>query len=282
MLRFFVALLVVVAGPVSPPLSPSSEFFIAAAAESAGNGSSGDSYDWQAERQLLDMTNAARTRAGVPPLRFDETLTRAAREHSAAMADAEEISHQLPREPSLSARLSADSSLHLDHMGENVSMAADANQSQEGLMHSPPHRENILDPGYNIIGIGVVRRGPMIYVTEDFGHNLPIYSAQEAEDLMNASIDAARRSVHLSPLRREPDTPAQSSACAMAHADSLNAPGPTGRYVLRYTTSQPATLPDSAVHALQNRDLHAFSIGVCYARTPTYPSGAYWSVLVLY
>jgi uncharacterized protein YkwD len=37
-------------------------------------------------------------------------------------------------------------------------------------MHSPHHRENLLNPDYNVAGFAVVRNGNTIYVTEDFGH----------------------------------------------------------------------------------------------------------------
>jgi uncharacterized protein YkwD len=40
-------------------------------------------------------------------------------------------------------------------------------------MHSPHHRENLLNADYNVAGFAVVRTGSMIYVTEDFAHGLP-------------------------------------------------------------------------------------------------------------
>ena len=40
-------------------------------------------------------------------------------------------------------------------------------------MRSPHHRENLLNPDYNVAGFAVVRIGNMIYVTQDFAHGLP-------------------------------------------------------------------------------------------------------------
>jgi hypothetical protein len=51
--------------------------------------------------------------------------------------------------------------------------------------------------------------------------------------------------------------------------------------VLTYTSLHPETLPSSATHALSSHNLHTFSIGTCYARTDTYPTGVYWVVLSL-
>src|SRR5438874_2140379 len=44
-------------------------------------------YDPAAERKLLELANQARVQAGLTPLRTDEGLTEAAREHAAAIAD---------------------------------------------------------------------------------------------------------------------------------------------------------------------------------------------------
>jgi len=239
-------------------------------------------YEPEAELLLLKLVNEARSQAGVPPLHIDEGLTRAARQHSQAMARAKTLSHQLPQEASLTGRIAGNSDLHLDHVAENVSLAENAVESHQGLMHSPPHRENILDSNLNIIGIGVVRADSVIYVTEDFGHSLPEYSGQQAEELVSSAVGLTRRAARLPLLSEEANVSSRQAACDMAHADSLDGPNPSARYVLRYTTLQPATLPANAISAVQQRDLHAFSTGICFARTAHYPNGAYWVVLFLY
>src|SRR5215813_10665516 len=57
------------------------------------------SYDKVAEKQLLEKANRDRERAGLPPLKMDEGLTRAARTHAAQMAAEEQLSHQFLGEP---------------------------------------------------------------------------------------------------------------------------------------------------------------------------------------
>jgi uncharacterized protein YkwD len=127
-------------------------------------------YDSQAERQLLDLTNHARAEAGLAPLQSDEGLTGAARKHSALMASQKRLSHDLPGEPALPQRLAAASNLQFSAEGENVGLAPGAAEVHRGFMNSPHHRENLLNPDYNVAGFAVVRSGNMIYVTEDFGH----------------------------------------------------------------------------------------------------------------
>jgi uncharacterized protein YkwD len=127
-------------------------------------------YDSQAERLLLDLANQARAEAGLAPLQSDEGVTRAARKHSALMASQKRLSHDLPGEPALPQRLAATSTLQFSAEGENVGLAPSAAEVHRGFMHSPHHRENLLNPDYNVAGFAVVRHGNTIYVTEDFGH----------------------------------------------------------------------------------------------------------------
>jgi uncharacterized protein YkwD len=130
-------------------------------------------YGSKAERQLLDLANQARAEAGLAPLQSDEGLTRAARKHSELMASRQELSHDLPGEPALPQRLAATSTLQFSAEGENVGLAPSAAEVHQGFMRSPHHRENLLNPEYNVAGFAVVRNGNTIYVTEDFGHGLP-------------------------------------------------------------------------------------------------------------
>ncbi len=157
--------------------------------------------DPAAERQLFEMANQARAKAGLPPLQADEGLTQAAREHAAALAAGRQLSHQLPGEPPLAQRL-ASSSLHLDRGGENVASGPSVDQVHESLMLSPAHRDNLLNAAYNVAGFGVVRSGYTLYVTQDFGQGAPTYSRQASEDRLASSLADLCAGRHLSPLQQ--------------------------------------------------------------------------------
>jgi uncharacterized protein YkwD len=242
---------------------------------------SASSYDIKAEHQLLDMANADRARAGLPPLKLDQGLTRAARAHAAEMASQKQLSHQFGGEPPLTQRISANSNLHLNREGENVAMAETPDQAHKALMSSPPHRDNLLSPNFNVAGFGVFRGGNRLYVAQDFGSSIATYSLQQAQELVSASVEQLRIQSKLPRLQRVDSRGAQSSACAMAQADSLIAAAlPAGAYMLRYTSMTPDTLPDNVSKIIAQRELHTYSAGTCYARTQKYPGGAYWVVLV--
>ncbi len=178
-------------------------------------------YDPAAERLLLDLANQARAQAGAPRLTLDAGLSQAARAHAEAMFAARRLSHQFDGEPSLPQRLAATTHVQLDHEGENVALDFDAANGHQHLMLSPPHRANLLNPAYNVVGLGVVRSGDRLYIVQDFGHALPTYSAAEVKDRIAATVAQARREAE--PARPHPARPAHCRRCGLLHGKSRQA-----------------------------------------------------------
>jgi uncharacterized protein YkwD len=242
-------------------------------------------YDPQAEQILLDLANQARAQAGAPLLSLDSGLSRAARTHAEAMFAARRLSHQFDGEPSLPQRLGSATNLPLEVEGENVALDFDAERGHEHLMLSPPHRANLLNPAYNVVGLGVIRSGDRLYIVQDFGHALPNYSAAEMKDRIAATVTQSRHQAKQPGLPRRDLANADDAACSMAQADKLGTSSIqqlAQRYsVLTYTSLHPETLPASASHVIASHNLRSFSVGACYAHTQTYPTGVYWVVLSL-
>jgi uncharacterized protein YkwD len=244
-----------------------------------------DDGEFSAEQQLLTLANQSRHQAGVPPLNLDGGLSAAARAHALSMLEARQLSHQLDGEPALPQRLASASHLLLDQEGENVALDYDPEGGHEHLMLSPPHRANLLNPAYNVVGLGVVRSGDRLYIVQDFGHALPNYSYAEVKQHIAAAVEQKRHQAKRSALPRRDLANADEAACSMAKADKL-ATSPIHNLaehftVLTYTSLNPDSLPKQADHAVASRNLHSFSVGTCYGRTETYPSGVYWVVLSL-
>ena len=242
-------------------------------------------FDPQAEQVLLALANMARAQAGAPRLTLDAGMSRAARAHAAAMFSARRLSHQFEDEPTLPLRLAASTHTQLEQEGENVALDFDAANGHQHLMLSPPHRANLLNPAYNVVGLGVVRSGDRLYIVQDFGHALPNYSAAEVKDRIAATVAQARHEANQPDLARRDLSTADDAACSMAHADKLGT-SPVHqlaqRYtVLSYTSLHPETLPAETARLLASHSLRTFSVGACYARTGTYPTGVFWVVLSL-
>jgi uncharacterized protein YkwD len=242
-------------------------------------------FEFQAEDQLLTLANQSRKQAGAPPLTLDAGLSKAARKHALAMLEAQHLSHQFDGELSLPVRLAAQTALQLDQEGENVAFDSDAERGHEHLMLSPPHRANLLNPAYNVVGLGVVRSGDRLYIVQDFGHAVAASLPGEVKDQVAAAVNQMRHQASQPNLRRSDQVAADDAACSMAQADKLGTP-PVRKLaesstVLSFTSLHPDTLPAELAHAISSPNLRTYSVGACYSRTGTYPTGVYWIVLSL-
>lgn len=104
------------------------------------------------EKDVFERTNQERAKAGKPPLKASRELSRAARSHAQNMARKETLSHTLD-DKTFDQRIEA-AGYQFTRAGENISNAPTAADSLDAWMHSPGHRENILNPDYREIGIG--------------------------------------------------------------------------------------------------------------------------------
>ena len=97
------------------------------------------------------------------------------------------LSHQFDGEAAMPQRF-ADAGLPSDREGENVDLDQNVPAAHQALMDPPLHRRNLLDPDYNVVGVGILRRGGNIYVTEDFARRLSEYSEPQAEAALQSAI----------------------------------------------------------------------------------------------
>jgi cysteine-rich secretory family protein len=234
-------------------------------------------------RQLFQLLNGERVKAGLPPLVWDDLLAEAAVQHSQLLSKRKQLSHQFPGEPSLQQRLQG---IPLATSGENVAVGPSVADAHNGLMHSPPHRANILSPKFDAGGIGIVETGTNLWVTEDFAHRIQQMSAQTAADQVAKAFAQARRKAGTPAIERTDSSRIAALACAMARRDKLDTSKPLelpeAHYAVAYTATNVAELPENVVRLRSAQDVKRYAVGVCFERTSTYPSGVYWVVLVLF
>lgn len=240
-------------------------------------------FDDPAEQQLVQMLNLERARAGLPSLRVDDRLTQSARAHSVLMANAKQLSHQFPGEPPLPKRLAA-TNLRFNRDAENVAYDYSVQQAHEGLMQSPPHRANILSPKYNTVGIGVLRRGDVFWVTQDFAHRLQEYSVDEAENAIIAGWQRERQKAS-SPAAQVVRIPQlRQMACAMAQQGRLDSRAPLNlpdvQVAVVYTEADPVRLAPNAVKMAHDTNIARVAVGACFADSEQYPAGVWWVAMV--
>ncbi len=132
------------------------------------------------EREVVEIVNAEREAAGLPPLRVAEALADAARWFARDMAEKgyfaadhdtyDNTQGRLVRVCAWRTRLSAfygDSAA----LAENIAAgAASPHDVVAGWLSSPAHRANILGSGFSETGVGYWSGGPQgSYWVQDFG-----------------------------------------------------------------------------------------------------------------
>lgn len=114
--------------------------------------------DTAGEQQMVNLINVERKKVGFPALQFDETIASVARLHSREMFERKYFSH-IAQDGSDTATRMERGGVSFAYAGENLAYAPDVATAHEGLMNSPGHRRNILDPEFHRIGIGIIDSG---------------------------------------------------------------------------------------------------------------------------
>lgn len=238
------------------------------------------------EAELLRLANLERQQRGIAPLQPDAQATAAARAHTRLMATHGGIAHFFPGEADLLRRISAQG-VRLDAAAENVVMNYSAAFTHESVMNSPHHRENLLNPRYNAVGIGAIRVGDRIYVTQDFVRRFDEFSPDEAEQRIGATLSQLRRSHKLLPLTlAEGRDLLRQHACQMAADEHINTRPPAGllhlRFLVASTTFQPEQLPEGAFNPALDSTVKGYAVGVCPARPGSPTPGVLWVTLAFF
>ncbi|NLG86200.1 MAG: sporulation protein [Firmicutes bacterium] len=108
------------------------------------------------EARLLELTNQARKEAGLQPLQLDMRLVETARAKSADMVANDYFGHISPDLGSPFDQMH-QAGITYQTAGENLAGAPTADAAHTGLMNSPGHRANILNPNFTHIGIGMAK-----------------------------------------------------------------------------------------------------------------------------
>nr|MBC7613954.1 CvpA family protein [Pseudopedobacter sp.] len=122
----------------------------------------------QMENHLLVLVNEERKKAGLNLLEKDLAIRTVARLHSKDMFQKGYFSHINLDNQSPFDRMRAHGIIYRA-AGENLALAQTVEIAHLGLMNSPGHRANILNPKFNRIGIGIMDGGIYgIMVTQNF------------------------------------------------------------------------------------------------------------------
>ena len=112
------------------------------------------------ETTFVARINSLRASKGVAALAVDAGLTDKARGWAQTMADKNMIWHSV---------LSDGNTADWQRLGENVGRGGSVVGLDDAFVNSPHHYENLVDPAFGSIGLGVVRSADgVIFVAEEF------------------------------------------------------------------------------------------------------------------
>jgi uncharacterized protein YkwD len=120
------------------------------------------------EAQMLALVNQARSEHGLRALSADPEAAEVARAHSRDMLARGYFSHVSPQGHTPFERLQR-AGVRYRAAGENLALAPAVTVAHDGLMNSPGHRANLLNPRFGRVGIGIVDGGRHgLMVTQKF------------------------------------------------------------------------------------------------------------------
>ncbi|MGM0501929.1 MAG: CAP domain-containing protein [Bacillota bacterium] len=112
-----------------------------------------------AENKMLNLINQARTKNKLQPLKINYNLVKIAREKSRDMIKNDYFAHH---SPTYGSPFNMFETLGINYYlaGENIAGAAEVESAHQELMNSKDHRDNILDPSFTDVGVGIIKGGP--------------------------------------------------------------------------------------------------------------------------
>jgi uncharacterized membrane protein required for colicin V production len=111
--------------------------------------------DTYSEDKMIGMVNNERTKRGLPALALRSPLTPIAEEYARDLWTRQYFSHYSPEGKDIGDRLT-EAGISFQAAGENLALAPTLQTAHTGLMNSPGHKRNILDPEFKNVGIGVI------------------------------------------------------------------------------------------------------------------------------
>ncbi|MDF2682311.1 MAG: hypothetical protein K0R47_3501 [Brevibacillus sp.] len=120
------------------------------------------------EKENFDLLNVARTRANLPVLTWDDQVAAVARAHSQDMALNNYFNHVSPTTGSPFDRLQ-HADILFGYAGENIAYGQlDGIEVHMGWMNSAGHRQNLLNPNFKQIGVGISYKDGRPFYTQNF------------------------------------------------------------------------------------------------------------------
>ena len=228
-------------------------------------------------QELLMLANNARAAVGAGPLKWDSALASAALQHCLRMAKEGPIAHRYAGEADLTER-AGQAGAHFSTIAENVasgSWPTDPAEFQDGWMHSPGHRANLLNPQVDSVGIAVVASHGVTYAVADYSLAVPYLNQSQVE----ASFAQMLRAEGLSILRNNSDARAY---CTRRNGERSPRFDNRPSYQVVWQNPNLGQLPQELLDQLKSRPYRQAAIASCSPQDLTGQFTVYRVAVLLY
>jgi uncharacterized protein YkwD len=205
-----------------------------------------------AERALLQKANQFRADHGVAPLAWNSALARAARVHAKrVVSEPGELEHQYPGEADMVTRAAREGAL-FGALAENLARRGQTPEDLQKIwMSTPVHRANLLDPKMNVVGIGVIESGGLLYAVEDFAHSVPAPKRAEIENQVTAALQKAGIAS------------VKATDAARSNCESQSSTAAGALLVVHWEGPNPGQLPDVLAQRISQGTYRSAAVGAC-------------------
>lgn len=199
--------------------------------------------------ELIDLINADRKKVGLSEVRLDSSLNNMAQLHSEDMVARDFFGHinpdgESPNDRRIKAGITTA-------VGENLAQSPTILYAHYGLMRSGIHRQNILDPAWTRVGLGIAQdKYDQLFVTEEFSHD-PL-TASDLSRITGKILDVINkarsdRDIPLIEMDQTLSSIAVDWSAKMASQDFFDFSSPNGESL---SSIVQAALPQKAVQAV--------------------------------
>jgi uncharacterized protein YkwD len=210
--------------------------------------------------QLFALGNQARAAQGVAPLSWDQALAAAAMNHCTRVAAEGQLSHQYSGELELTQR-AAQAGAHFSYIEENVAAGYATDSLHQAWMHSQGHRENLLNPQVNRVGIAVVARGDMLYAVAVFGRAVEVLTPDQVEAKVSNLMQSTGVAAHGS-------SEGARLACAQDHGLPVSLDNRRPEFIMRWQDAGLERLPGALLDRIATGRYRDAAVGSCPSQNP--------------
>ena len=233
------------------------------------------------EQELCDLINRERAKQGIPLLQISKSLIPIARSHSQDMASQFELTHNSRDGKAYSQRLQ-EAGLFFKGTGENIAFSQSflPEAIHDSFMRSKGHRENILDPRFDTIGIGVFyNKNKGYYITQDFLTSLEAKSEKEFREMLEKQINARRAQKGLDPIPflEELNSLAHEYSLKRAKGEPLpDLPDRYGEILYLFISTPLLEIENNDMERIADPATTRAGIGIYFDREEKNPGGTYF------